>query len=118
MVCYGAGLRISEAVALKITDIDSARMVLRIEDGKGGDGRFALLSPRLLAVLRTYFRALRPTGDYLFPSWRPHTHVCAVPFSKPAVMPRASPASANASLRMYSGIALPLIYWKTARIFA
>jgi integrase/recombinase XerD len=77
MVCYGAGLRISEAVALKITDIDSARMVLRIDDGKGGDGRFALLSPRLLTVLRTYFRALRPTGEYLFPSWRPHTHVCA-----------------------------------------
>jgi len=70
MVCYGAGLRIGEAVALKIADIDSQRMVLRIENGKGGDERFALLSPRLLAVLRTYFRILRPVGDYLFPSWR------------------------------------------------
>ena len=77
MTCYGAGLRISEAVARKIADIDSARMVLRIDDGKGGDGRFALLSPRLLAVLRTYFRALRPTGDSLFPSWRADTHISA-----------------------------------------
>ena len=77
MVCYGAGLRISEAVALKIADIDSARMVLRIERGKGGDARFAILSPRLLTVLRTYFRALRPTGDYLFPSWRPDAPLTA-----------------------------------------
>ena len=77
MVCYGAGLRIGEAVALKIADIDSQRMVLRIENGKGGDERFALLSPRLLAVLRTYFRILRPAGDYLFPSWRPDTHLSA-----------------------------------------
>ena len=60
MTCYGAGLRISEAVARKIADIDSARMVLRIDDGKGGDGRFALLSPRLLAVLRTYFPRAPP----------------------------------------------------------
>src|SRR5882724_1817549 len=75
MTCYGAGLRISEAVALKIADIDSERMVLRIEHGKGGNARFAILSPRLLAVLRTYFRALRPAGDYLFPSWRPGTHL-------------------------------------------
>jgi integrase/recombinase XerD len=77
MVCYGAGLRVSEAVALKIADVDSQRMVLRIENGKGGDARFAMLSPRLLAVLRTYFRILRPTGEYLFPSWRPEHHLCA-----------------------------------------
>ena len=77
MACYGAGLRISEAIALKIADIDSARMVLRIEHGKGGDARFAILSPRLLAVLRTYFRILKPAGDYLFPSWRPDTHLSA-----------------------------------------
>jgi integrase/recombinase XerD len=77
MVCYAAGVRISEAVALKIGDIDSERMALRIVSGKGGDSRYALLSPRLLAVLRTYFRAVRPTGEYLFPSWRPDKHITA-----------------------------------------
>jgi integrase/recombinase XerD len=77
MTCYGAGLRISEAVALKITDIDSKRMVLAVTRGKGGDARHVMLSPRLLAVLRAYFRIMRPTGDYLFPSWRANHHICA-----------------------------------------
>jgi site-specific recombinase XerD len=70
MTCYGAGLRISEAVRLKIADIDSQRMVIRIEQGKGAKDRYAMLSPRLLAVLRAYWRAFRPAGLYLFPSWR------------------------------------------------
>jgi site-specific recombinase XerD len=69
MTCYGAGLRISEAVALRIDDIDSKRMLIRIEQGKGKKDRYAMLSPRLLEVLRRYFRATRPQ-QYLFPSWR------------------------------------------------
>ena len=69
-VCYGAGLRISEAVALKITNVDSQRMVLQVEHGKGNQPRAALLSPRLLEVLRSYFRVVRPQGEWLFPSWR------------------------------------------------
>ena len=77
MTCYGAGLRIGEAVALKLTDIDSQRMVLGVSCGKGGDARVTMLSPRLLAVLRAYFRAVRPKGDYLFPSWRPEIHLSA-----------------------------------------
>ena len=75
MCCYGAGLRISETVRLKIRDIDSARMLLRIEQGKGRKDRYAMLSERLLAVLRCYFRAERPRGDYLFPSWRQGQHL-------------------------------------------
>jgi site-specific recombinase XerD len=47
---YGAGLRVSEVVALKVSDIDSERMLLRIEQGKGRKDRFAMLSPRLLAT--------------------------------------------------------------------
>lgn len=47
MTCYGAGLRVSEAVALKITDIDSKRMLIRVEQGKGQKDRYAMLSPRL-----------------------------------------------------------------------
>jgi site-specific recombinase XerD len=75
MVCYGAGLRISEAVALKVSDIDSQRGLLRIEQGKGHKDRYAMLSPRLLEVLRRYYRAARPQG-YLFPSWRREHHLC------------------------------------------
>ena len=77
LTCYGAGLRISEAIALKPSDIDSPRMLLRVEHGKGGKDRYTMLSPCLLEVLRAYFRTLRPCGPWLFPSWRPHKHVTA-----------------------------------------
>ncbi len=76
MTCYGAGLRVSEAVALKISDIDSQRMLLRVEQGKGQKDRYAMLSERLLQVLRRYWRAFRPQY-YLFPSWRENRHICA-----------------------------------------
>jgi integrase/recombinase XerD len=74
MTCYGAGLRIGEAVALKVSDIDSKRMLLRIQDGKGGKDRYAMLSPRLLGVLRVYWRAARPR-HWLFPSWHDCKHL-------------------------------------------
>jgi site-specific recombinase XerD len=76
MVCYGAGLRISEAVTLRVSDIDSQRGLIRIEQGKGHKDRYAMLSPRLLEVLRRYYRATRPQGCYLFPSWRREHHLC------------------------------------------
>jgi site-specific recombinase XerD len=81
MCCYGAGLRISEAVAIRQPfeddpgDIDSQRMLLRVRQGKGQKDRYVMLSPRLLAVLRTYWRAARPQGPWLFPSWRPERHM-------------------------------------------
>lgn len=76
MLCYGAGLRISEAVNLKVSDIDSQRMLLRVEQGKGKKDRYAMLSPRLLAVLRCYYRAHRPDAkSWLFPSWRTQRHI-------------------------------------------
>lgn len=65
-VCYAAGLRISEAVHLKPTDIDSQRMVIRVEQGKGQKDRYVMLSPTLLETLRSYWRAVRPQ-DWLFP---------------------------------------------------
>jgi integrase/recombinase XerD len=58
--CYAAGLRISEAIHLNPTDIDSQRMVIRVDQGKGQKDRYVMLSPKLLETLRNYFRAVRP----------------------------------------------------------
>jgi integrase/recombinase XerD len=63
--CYAAGLRISEAVRLKPNDVDSQRMVIRVEQGKGQKDRYVMLSPKLLETLRTYWRAARPK-EWLF----------------------------------------------------
>lgn len=69
---YAAGLRVSEVVRLKITDIDSDRMTLRVEQGKGAKDRYTLLSPRLLEEMREYWRECRPVR-WLFPALRsPH----------------------------------------------
>ncbi len=67
LVLYGAGLRISEAVGMQVGDVDAARGVLRVR-GKGGKMREVMLSPKLLAALRTYWRAARPPQPYLFVS--------------------------------------------------
>ena len=63
---YAAGLRASEAAGLKLGDIDSSRMVIRVEHGKGGKDRYVMLSVQLLGILRTYWRLARPKG-WLFP---------------------------------------------------
>jgi site-specific recombinase XerD len=67
---YGAGLRVSEVVALKVSDIDSKRMLLKVEQGKGGRDRFAMLSPQLLELLRDWYRIARPPV-WLFPGRDP-----------------------------------------------
>jgi site-specific recombinase XerD len=69
-VAYGAGLRVSEVVALKVSDIDSKRMVIRIEQGKGHKDRYVMLSPHLLELLRTWYNVARPQG-WLFPGMNP-----------------------------------------------
>jgi len=69
-VAYGAGLRVSEISTLKVSDIDSKRMMLRVEQGKGGKDRHAMLSPVLLELLRDWWRIARPTG-WLFPGRDP-----------------------------------------------
>ena len=60
MTAYAAGLRVSEVVRLKLADIDSSRMLIRVDQGKGGRDRYIMLSPQLLVVLRTYWRETRP----------------------------------------------------------
>ena len=64
--CYATGLRVSEAAHLKPCDIDSQRMVIRVEQGKGQKDRYVMLSPRLLESLRTWWRTTRPK-TWLFP---------------------------------------------------
>jgi len=64
---YGAGLRVSEACKLEVSDIDGRRMLIRVRDGKGGRDRYALLSPGLYRRLREYWRLERPRLPYLFP---------------------------------------------------
>lgn len=66
MTIYSAGLRVSEVVHLRVSDIDSQRMVIRVEQSKGAKDRYTLLAERALEVLREYWRAYRPK-EWLFP---------------------------------------------------
>jgi len=68
-IAYGAGLRASEVVHLKVGDIDSQRMTLRVEQGKGQKDRYALLSPVLLNLLREWWRDTRAKGTILNTGW-------------------------------------------------
>ena len=69
-IAYGCGLRVSEIVHLKVADIDSARMLVRVEQGKGRKDRYVMLSPELLELLRAWWRMARPKG-WLFPGRDP-----------------------------------------------
>jgi len=83
MTAYGAGLRVSEVVSLQLGDIDSERMLLRVRQGKGKRDRYAMLSPRLLTMLRSWWRSQHPAGqkratsptDWLFAGFRQGHHM-------------------------------------------
>ena len=75
VTAYAAGLRVFEVVALRVSDVDSTRMTLRVADGKGGKARLVMLSPKLLDLLRTYWKAERPRAEWLFPGRDPAQHV-------------------------------------------
>jgi integrase/recombinase XerD len=94
--CYAAGLRISEAVHLKPTDVDSQRMVIRVEQGKGQKDRYVMLSPKLLETLRGYWRAVRPKG------WLFEGDVAGQPITRSAVEVACQKA------RRLSGIRKPI----------
>jgi len=79
-LAYGAGLRASEVVSLQVSDIDSGRQVIRVEQGKGRKDRYAILSDGLLALLRDWWRAARKRGvmlpgGWLFPGQDPVNHL-------------------------------------------
>jgi site-specific recombinase XerD len=74
-IAYDTGLRLSEVVALRTEDIDSARNVIHVVNGKGRKDRFVTLSSELLAILRDYYRAERPARPWLFPGRLPGRHL-------------------------------------------
>jgi len=92
MTAYSAGLRVSEVTHLRVTDIDSTRMMIRVCQGKGSKDRYVMLSPILLEVLRTYWKAERPS-DWLFPGARP-----GQPISARAVRSACQRAATDAGL--------------------
>ena len=86
-LAYGAGLRASEVVSLKVTDIDSERRVIRVEQGKGRKDRYAMLSDDLLALLREWWRmghekGVMLPGAWLFPGQNPVNHLTARQLSR------------------------------------
>ena len=91
---YATGLRVSEACQLKVTDIDSDRETVRVDQGKGRKDRYSLLSPRLLELLRQYWKEARPSTDWLFPS--PHLDQ---PISRDAVGLACRKAHARSGLK-------------------
>jgi len=86
---YAAGLRVSEVTGLKIVDIDSDRMVMRIERGKGGKERYVMLSEQLLGILRGYWRLARPERFYFRGATR--TNRSSPPSCTPLAVRRARP---------------------------
>ena len=74
-ITYSAGLRVSETAHLKVTDIDSKRMMVRVRQGKGGKDRYTILSKTTLECLREYWRAYRPK-DWLFEGQQEGSHIC------------------------------------------
>jgi site-specific recombinase XerD len=106
---YAAGLRVSEVAALKACDVDSGRMVMRIEHGKGGRERYVMLSEALLGILRSYWRLARPPV-FLFPGRTSDTPI------NPTVLHAACrSAAAAAGLDKRVSVHVPRV---TARGFA
>src|SRR3954466_11350231 len=91
-LAYGCGLRVSEIANLKVTDIDSARRLIRVEQGKGRKDRFVMLAPDLLDLLRRWWRVKRPRG-WLFPGQQP-----AQPITTPQLNRPCHPAAQAAKL--------------------
>lgn len=93
---YGTGMRVSEAVHLRAANIDSQRMMIRIELSKGHKDRDVQLSPKLLELLRCYWRTVRP-GEWMFPGQNPHQ-----PLSRDAVGNAVTDASERAGLKKHT----------------
>jgi integrase/recombinase XerD len=92
---YAAGLRVSEVTGLKAADIDSGRMVIRVERGKGGKERYVMLSEQLLGILRSYWRLAQPE-QFCFRVATSTSRSSRPSCTLPAVRRASRPASTNA----------------------
>ena len=111
MTLYGTGVRRAELTRLKVSDIDSRRMVVHIQGGKGGQDRDVMLSPVLLEELRAHWRGLRKKSVWLFPGnrWHSGDHPTDTKIpTTPAPQPLAAPESKNVSIPTCSATASPL----------
>jgi site-specific recombinase XerD len=101
MTAYAAGLRISEVLALRVDDIDSQRMVIRVRQGKGSKDRYVMLSPRLLTLLREYWRAHRRRKVYQPSPWLFPGNVLGRPITDGAVYEACEEACRAAGLEKH-----------------
>src|SRR5437660_3529209 len=109
MTLYATGVRRAELTRLKVSDIDSRRMVVHIQDGKGRQDRDVMLSPVLLEELRAHWRRLRKKSVWLFPGNRWHSADHPMDTRRPttpASRPPAAPGFRNVSIPTCSAIAL------------
>ena len=109
MTAYSGGLRVSEVVHLKIEDIDSQRMLIRVEQGKGKKDRYTLLSQTLLSNLRIYYKTHRPQ-KWLFPGSRPDEPMDAGSILRVFKRAKKKPVSSSPPPFIRCVIALPLIF--------
>jgi integrase/recombinase XerD len=101
MTAYAAGLRISEVLALRVDDIDSQRMVIRVRQGKGSKDRYVMLSPRLLTLLREYWKANRRRKVYQPSPWLFPGNVPGQPITDGAVYEACEEACRAAGLEKH-----------------
>jgi integrase/recombinase XerD len=113
LTTYAAGLRLNEVLHLGVSDIDSARMTIRVQHGKGGQDRYTVLSPHLLDALRRYWMGRRPR-TWLFPR-RPPVSRCIPRRSNAPIRPRSAVRASGRPVA-FTGCATPSrrIYWKRA----
>lgn len=92
MIAYAAGLRVSEVARLRVCDIDSKRMVIRVEQGKGRKDRYVMLSPALLTILRTYWKLAKPS------KWLFEGNIAGQPISYKSIQRACSRVSDDSGL--------------------
>lgn len=109
MTAYSGGLRVSEVADLKVTDIDSKRMLIRVEQGKGRKDRYTLLSQTLLDELRNYYKAYRPQ-KWLFPGSRPNEPIDAGSIQRVFKHAKKKPVSESPRPFIRCGIVSPRIF--------
>jgi integrase len=118
MVLYSTGMRNAELRQLQVGDIDSRRMLIHIQRGKGGRDRYVPLSPTLLTTLRAYYRWMRPK-TWLFPGtvngWRADKPITPKVLWDACVVAARVPACKSAARRTSCAIRMPPTYWRVAR---